>query len=95
MDYKINDFLNHIFKEIFDNATLGYYNDEFDIWYGFINKNGNFIVGYADNENNQWYYDGPVFSIYYKLFGVKKGEFDDKLKEYLNKTYNLDIHYIM
>jgi hypothetical protein len=66
-----------------------------DIWYGLYNEKGELVIGTIKNpptwDLDVWFHDGKFFSHHNTFFDLTISEFNQSMKRYLIKTYNLKI----
>jgi hypothetical protein len=76
-----------------------YIDSSINIWYGLYNEKGELVIGTLKNcptwDLDVWYYDGKFFSYHNTFFDLTISEFNQSMKRYLIKTYNLKIKNVL
>ncbi|NDG31195.1 hypothetical protein EB118_14135 [bacterium] len=89
--------LDKILKNYFDFIFKGaYISTNEENWYGIFNRGGNLLVGKPiDSDTDTMYYDGTDFKSVVIFFDLTIKGFNDALKRYIEKTYNIKVGILM
>lgn len=91
---RFNKFLERYWDDIFKDCELKPLDDE---WIGMVTKNNEMIVGYNvnDYDDTQWYYDGNILLNHNKLLDMSNLAYNESMRNYLNRKFNLNIMGVM
>lgn len=98
---QIDKIMKHYWIEKFSGCVLDerYIDSSINIWYGLYNQKGELVIGTLKNsppwDIDVWYYDGKFFSYHNTFFDLTISEFNQSMKRYLIKTYNLKIKNVL
>jgi hypothetical protein len=82
------------FDKVFEHTKWSDTEFDGDTWQGFINQNGEFLVGHPEHDNTTYFTDGRYFSNMWDFFSIDSKEFTDAMGRYLKKTYGCEFDYI-
>lgn len=91
---RFNKFLERYWDDIFKDCEL---KPHADGWTGMVTKNNEMIVGYNvnDYDDTQWYYDGNILLNHKRLLDMSNLAYNESMRNYLNRKFNLNIMGVM
>jgi hypothetical protein len=97
---QIDRVMKPYWDEHFDNSRLSEINFDGEKWFGLTKNDSDgvliMLVGHPlKRENEMWYCDGPSFRGGESLFGIDRYDFNQSMKRYLNKKFDVQISDVM